>query len=40
MSETSRGVARALTVLRTINALPGAGISRIAQAAGISRPAV
>ena len=40
MSETSRGVARALTVLRTINAHPGAGISRIAQAAGISRPAV
>ncbi|VTU16396.1 helix-turn-helix domain-containing protein [Variovorax sp. RA8] len=40
MSETSRGVARALTVLRTINAHPGAGVSRIAQAAGISRPAV
>lgn len=40
MSETSRGVARALTVLRAINALPGAGVSRIAQHAGISRPAV
>lgn len=40
MSETSRGVARALTVLRAINAHPQAGVSRIAQVAGISRPAV
>lgn len=40
MSETSRGVARALSVLRTINANPGSGVSRIAQVVGISRPAV
>lgn len=40
MSETSRGVARALAVLRTINAHPGASVSHIGQVAGISRPAV